>query len=428
MMFSRNLDNISIIFWFFCLLLALLILWASTFTMDRGTTVLGTIGPLGKPIVIQSRFDGKVMAINSGSGEKVKKGDKIVSLETEIDGSDLEELTSSYITQIATVERYKTQRVRRVNIDADMIASRLGWLEIDSRGLEPILEEQQQALTSELSSLRVQLRLVESERDVKESEISVLASSIPGIKTKLEIAKKRLALVQNLFENGFEGEIAYMEAASELVLIENELVTAETELVLARDELALIDDKIASTVSDFDRDLITRLNEAKALLRTTEIRLRATQARLKEFVFVSPVDGTLSSVKVDNPGQVFSAGDIIAEIIPDETPLVFFAKLPVQFVADVHLGQKAKVTPSTFDPRTQKSLDGVISHIDPDATSPENSDPFYSVTVTFTGNDFQSRIKPGVDGTGTLLFGKRTVIQYYFDPLMAVFRGALSEG
>jgi len=136
----------------------------------------------------------------------------------------------------------------------------------------------------------------------------------------------------------------------------------------------------------------------------------------------------LSSMKVDNPGQVFSAGDTIAEIIPDETPLVFYAKLPVQFVADVHLGQHAKVIPSTFDARTQRSLEGVVSHIEPDATTPENGEPFYSVTVEFTDDSSSSRIRPGVDGTGTLLFGKRTVLQYYFDPLMDVFRGALSEG
>ena len=156
--------------------------------------------------------------------------------------------------------------------------------------------------------------------------------------------------------------------------------------------------------------------------------MRATRAKLNEFVFVSPSDGFISSMKVDNPGQVFSAGDIIAEIITDGTPLVFFAKLPVQYIADIHVGQDAKVTPSTFDTRTQRSLNGKVTHIEPDATTPENGEPYYLVTVSFDGEEFSSRIKPGVDGTGALLFGKRTVIQYYFEPLISVFRGALSEG
>ena len=114
-----------------------------------------------------------------------------------------------------------------------------------------------------------------------------------------------------------------MEASSELVLIDNERVATETELNLARKELELIDDKIESIASDFDRDLIQRLNETKELLRTTEIRMKSTRAKLNEFVFVSPSDGFISSMKVDNPGQVFSAGDTIAEIITDGTPLVF---------------------------------------------------------------------------------------------------------
>ena len=285
-------------------------------------------------------------------------------------------------------------------------------LDLDLGDLENVILEQRQALSSELNSLNSQLKMVESERAVKESEIRVFISSLSGIKTKQEIAEKRFKLVKNLFENGFEGEIAFMEASSELVLIDNERVATETELNLARKELELIDDKIESIASDFDRDLIQRLNETKELLRTTEIRMKSTRAKLNEVVFVSPSDGFISSMYVDNPGQVFSAGDTIAEIITDGTPLVFFAKLPVQFIADIHMGQDAKVTPSTFDTRTQRSLNGKVTHIEPDATTPENGEPYYLVTVSFDGEEFSSRIKPGVDGTGALLFGKRTVIQY----------------
>ena len=71
--------------------------------------------------------------------------------------------------------------------------------------------------------------MVESERAVKESEIRVFISSLSGIKTKQEIAEKWFKLVKNLFENGFEGEIAFMEASSELVLIDNERVATEIE-------------------------------------------------------------------------------------------------------------------------------------------------------------------------------------------------------
>ena len=76
MMFWRNFDNSASLFWLFCGLLALLTLWSNVFELDRGTSVSGTIGPLGHPIVIQSRFDGKVLAIHLNSGEKVNKGDK----------------------------------------------------------------------------------------------------------------------------------------------------------------------------------------------------------------------------------------------------------------------------------------------------------------------------------------------------------------
>ena len=64
----------------FCSLIALLVLWASTFKLDRGTTVFGTIGPLGHPIVIQSRFDGKVSAVHKAVVIKFKKVIKLFLL------------------------------------------------------------------------------------------------------------------------------------------------------------------------------------------------------------------------------------------------------------------------------------------------------------------------------------------------------------
>ena len=67
----------------------------------------------------------------------------------------------------------------------------------------------------------------------------------------------------------------------------------------------------------------------------------------------------------------------------------------MQFIADIHLGQDAKVTPSTFDTRTQRSLNGKVTHIEPDASTPENGEPYYLVTVSFDGEEFSSRIKPG---------------------------------
>ena len=111
------------------------------FKLDRGTTVLGTIGPLGHPIVIQSRFDGKKTAVHRGSGDQVQKGDKIVSLETDIDGSDLEELRANYVSQIVTIERYKAQKLRN-NIWLQFIFKKLDNLDLDLSDLENVILEQ----------------------------------------------------------------------------------------------------------------------------------------------------------------------------------------------------------------------------------------------------------------------------------------------
>ena len=142
----------------------------------------------------------------------------------------------------------------------------------------------------------------------------------------------------------------------------------------------------------------------------------------------APVDGVLSKLMAENTGQVFSQGDTLAEIIPANIPLVFYGKIPVQHIDEIKLGQVSKVLPSTFDSRTQKALLAKIIEVAPDATTPENEKPFYSVVLKFDGMpNKRTAIRAGITGSGSLLLGERTVFDYYFEPLLSVFRGALSE-
>ena len=78
------------------------------------------------------------------------------------------------------------------------------------------------------------------------------------------------------------------------------------------------------------------------------IQRDGTQARLKEFFILSPVSGVVSSLAAENPGQVISTGETVAEIIPKNTPLVFYGELPVQNIGNVFVGQKVFITPSNL--------------------------------------------------------------------------------
>ena len=121
---------------------------------------------------------------------------------------------------------------------------------------------------------------------------------------------------------------------------------------------------------------------------------------------------------------------IVMEIIPADKPLVFYAKLPVQYIEDVSVGQKSLITPSTTNARNQKPLIGTIEKIAPDSQSEEGEMPYYEVMIKFDESSAEKNVfnlKSGITGDCAIITGKRSVLNYFLDPILLSLRGAMSE-
>ena len=423
MKFSKSFLSNPKIFWIITLMFLLLAAWAANFEIDKSVIVQGDVKPQGMPILLQNRFEGKVSEIHVSNGDEVSKNQKLLTFETEIDATELDELDASIKSNFIMIARLSSQLFRKTPFEIDRSVDLLG-----GGNTEVIIREQQQELDSELSALKNALLVIRSEENVKKAEIEVLTSSIKALENQVALAAKKHELTKKLFENGFEGEIALMETLSELLNAQKAIQESSTQLSLARDELVFLADKAKSAVADFERETIKQLNAKKEDLRLARIRKLGLEARMEEYVFVSPTNGVISNLQADNAGQVFRPGDTLAEIIPIDMPLVFYAKLPVQYVNEIILDASAKITPSTLDTRKQLPLMAEVIEIAPDATLEEDNPPYYRITLGFLKEqDNLAVLKSGVTGSASLLLGRRTVLNYYFEPLLATFYGALTD-
>ena len=203
---SINFLNQDKLFWFLILFLCAIITWSLTFTLDKSINIEGEIKPIGKPLVVQSRFDGKIIEIHVKAGQRVKKGQSFITFETDIDQSELLEIETNIITTSVTIERLSSQLKRQSEFEhSEKRSLSHSFITPDMEG---IIGEQTQALISEINALDDQLKLIESEKQVKRSEIEVHQSSVKAIKSKLEISRKKFDLINDLFKKGYEGEIA----------------------------------------------------------------------------------------------------------------------------------------------------------------------------------------------------------------------------
>ena len=219
-----------------------------------------------------------------------------------------------------------------------------------------------------------------------------------------------------------------LEASSEKTNVKKLLTESLTQRELKENELLLLEDELENKRTEFRKNTLLELVEEKENFRNFSIRRDGVLNKLDEYSISAPVSGIVSSVGAENAGQILSVGTTVVEIIPENTPFVFYGELPVQHINDISLRQRVLLTLSNFDPRTDDVVEGQVIEIAEDTTDRDNAESYYQLIIEFT--DLPKALpflKSGLTGNGSILLGETNVFGYYFEPLWKTFRFALTE-
>ena len=412
MKYSRDSSS-SVFFWITLLLIIGLLIWASLFTLDKSISADGTVSPLGRPVPVQNRFEGKVSQIYAKVGDFVEIGSELIEFDSDQERSDHNEAKLDLLRLELEERRLSAQLARLTRLpraDGD-----------DQR----IWSDQQRVLTSELSNLDQDLAVLEQERVLKAGSLKTLASKFDSIVNNIKLSERKKQLTEALFAKGYTGEIALMEARQNLANIVREQAEISLSIESIRGDINLLERRKESTLLSFNRDTAVALLETRQALALARYRFEASAAKLRGQALLSPVRGLVSKVAVNYVGEVAGGGQTIVEIIPEGQPLVFYARLQLADVDEVSAGQVALVDLANMNSRKDKSLRATVLRVDPDSSrDPDTGDLFYGAIISLPKSEL---LVPGMTGTAALLLGERTVIEYFIEPILDALKGSLSE-
>ena len=146
---------------------------------------------------------------------------------------------------------------------------------------------------------------------------------------------------------------------------------------------------------------------------------------MSEYSIKATSDGTISRIFVDNIGSVTAEGTKLLEIIPNDTPIVFYAKVG-GLNHRCAFGTDAKITLSTMDSRNVVPIEANVLSIDPDATEEDDGSRHYSAILQISGPRW-CRSCARCYWLGGNTSWPRTVFMYFLEPLWQAMEGALSE-
>jgi membrane fusion protein, adhesin transport system len=382
----------------------------------------GTVIPVQHVQIVQSLEGGAVLKIFAHSGDHVKIGDPLVSLDPTVSGSSRDELVEQLAGLTATSIRLQALLRETAPIFSESL--RISHPVLVAQSLEQY-ESSRAEIANALSSLDQQI----AQRNIELSEVD---SRLATGEQALRLAMTDLNALEALKKAKAAGRAEVQNAQSHF----NEVRGQNEQLRLSRSRLkaaaAELTSQRAEKLSAFRNRIGEALNEAEVKFSALNASLAAQQKRFDQTLIRATSDGIIKTIKTTSEGQVVRAGEEVAEIVPDGNQLFIQAKVKPEDIAFLHEGMSALVKLSAYDYSIFGSVSGTLQRVAADSTTDDKGQIFYQVDIalpqTFiTRHDEQWPIKSGMVANVEIITGQRSVFQYITKPIHRMATMALKE-
>ncbi|HBE34409.1 MAG TPA: secretion protein HlyD [Cyanobacteria bacterium UBA11368] len=349
--------------------------------------------------------------------------------------------------QLQPLPRMSQELIEKLQVDVDAAKARIERLRpIVEEGalprerladLEQALRDRERAITEAklADESRTKEQLFQAEQALRDRQRAILQTQLQddsSIKEQLFQAEQALrdrdrAITQT------EGDLK--QASKELERLQAELKQAQAELNRLQAENNQ-NQAEAEAIQVQNRQKIQQLEvqktQVKAQADQTEKQLKRAKTELKQLVFTAPVDGVVLSLNIDNPGEVVQPGQIVAELAPQEAPLVLMAKLPNQEAGFIKTGQEVKIKLDSYPFQEYGIVSGKVVSISPDTKPDQQLGAVYQLQIALdrhnvTAADAQKiAFKPGQTATADIIIRRRRIADILLDPIKQMQKGGLN--
>ena len=203
--------------------------------------------------------------------------------------------------------------------------------------------------------------------------------------------------------------------AQELVLkqAENEFLQAETNILKAQISYS---EQINSSISDIN-----------SKLKQAETELEKYRLSLEYQKITAPVNGYINSLAVNNIGEAVTSAQQIATIVPADTPVEMVCYVKNMDIADIEIGMESEIKLEAYPYNKFGTVDATVKYISPSLFNSEQLGNVYLVKLDINNDNPDINIMSGLSGSVEIKTDKRTVMDYFLEPILKGFDESLKE-
>lgn len=403
-------------------LVVLALLWASLAELDNVTRGEGRIVSSLQNQMVQSAEGGVILRRYVSENSAVKNGDILF----EIDPVDAESELNRLMQRKAAME------IKEARLEAE-IAGQEFVLSADLRAQSPMVATTEENLfAARRAELAGALAVLEQKKNQREQDLQGAETNRRTTESTMKLLEREIAVLEPMVKDNIAPETRLLELQRELEAVRGQFDNAAVAIQQAKSGIAEIQNEIENRGDAYLLEAMDQLSAVVAEKSELLEALPLLQERVSRTVIRAPMDGVVNQLNYRTTGGYVKPGDVVLELVPTGEDLVIAAEIDPKDISNIRPDDAVRIRLSAYDSAKYGTVDGRVLRISPDALTRENGSTYYQVDVTLEGTitlaDGSAVVyKPGMTATVDVLSGKRTVLEYIWQPVSKVQELALRD-
>lgn len=422
-MSGKQKNSSSILLLSIITLVAVIMLWAATTELDNVTRGAGKTVSEAQNQLIQSSEPGVLRKRYFNEGDYVTKGAVLF----DIDPVDAK-------TQLDQAQkRLSSLRIRSTRLKAEIAGTVPNYSSELIEAAPSAVSTELALFRARLDDLQAQSQILEQRRLQKLNEVQELKIKYQTASNGLDLIRRQIKTLEPLVKTGLAPETRLITLQREEETALGQANSAESGQNRIQSALDEIDEQFKAEKQSYITSALTDLSSIESEIAELDARIPALESRVERTTVRSPVDGVINRINYVTEDAYVNTGDVLLELVPTGSDLIVETRVDPKDIAEIVEGQDVKISLTAYDPSRYGRIDGEVLGVSADAlTDTQTGQQFYLVDVSIDGILYEKdgtevTILPGMVASIDVLSGKRTILEYFWQPIARTKDKALRE-
>lgn len=418
--------------WVTLICLLICIIWGVLAPLNSAAIAMGQVMLESKKRIIQHHEGGVIERIYIKNGDEVEKGEILLRL----DKTAVQTRRNALLGRVYTYEAEHARLIAERDFSDKIKFSNDLLQKASDHEVSKIMQTQQKLFKAKHDFLEGATNVRKEKIKQSESKVISYTAQLEATQKQIDITSEQLESYKKLFLTGNVSKDHLRKTEQSLAELEGRKAQYLGAISESKDEITKDSLDIENVKSQYLSEVEKELRQNQEQLSNLVENLKGEEDNLAKLDIISPISGVVNNLFQYTEGGTIQRDQPIMDIIPTDDKLVIDAKINIDDIDVVRVGQTASVRLTPFKSRIVPALDGKIVSLSADMIPPQmqGDQPHYKARIEIDKKSLDElksikgvELYPGMQANVSIEIGTRTFLKYLLDPITTTFGKAFVE-